>query len=122
VKIKLIHKLMALMLLVGVLPLVVSSVLLIGIGRTQVSSTVEQVHRLEADAAATRVRDFVDRAENRLIGDFESAIDNMTDKEIATWLVYVLQKPDNLFTFRQPRGRRGRVPPARASRGSDAGA
>ncbi len=100
-KIKLIHKLLALILVIGVLPLVVSSLLLIGIGRTQVATTVEQVHRLEADAAATRVRDFVDRAESRLVGDFESAIDNMTDEEIATWLVYVLQKPDNLFSFRQ---------------------
>ena len=100
-KIKLIHKLLALLLVIGVLPLVVSSLLLIRIGRTQVGTTVEQVHRLEADAAATRVRDFVDRAESRLVGDFESAIDNMTDQEIATWLVYVLQKPDNLFTFRQ---------------------
>ena len=100
-KIKLVHKLLALILLVGVLPLVVASVLLIGIGKNQVATTVEQVHRLEADAAATRVRDFVDTAEKRLLSDFEFAIDEMTDREIESWLVHVLQKADNLYDFRQ---------------------
>jgi signal transduction histidine kinase len=100
-RVKLVHKLLALMLLTGAAPLAVVSLLLITIGRGQVSSTVEHVHRLEADAAATRVRDLLDRAEERLRGDFESAIDSMSDAEIATWLVYVLQKPDNIFTLRQ---------------------
>lgn len=100
-KIKLIHKLLGLIFLVGVLPLVVASLLLIGIGRDQVGRTVESVHRLEADAAATRVRDFLDQSQDRLVADFESAVDNMTDGEIETWLVYVLTKQDNLLALRQ---------------------
>ena len=100
-KIRLIHKLLGLILLVGVVPLVVASLLLIAIGKNQVGTTVEAIHRLEADAAATRVRDYLDRSQDRLVADFESAIDNMNDEELETWLVYVLTRQDNLFTVRQ---------------------
>lgn len=97
---KLTAKLLALLVLVGVVPLVAVSLLLIDIGRTQVEETVQQVHRLEAHAAAADVRKYLHDAEQRLVADLEASMDVMVDEDIRKALIWMLNKPENLLTFR----------------------
>ncbi|MEM7247100.1 MAG: ATP-binding protein [Acidobacteriota bacterium] len=99
-KLKLGHKMLALLLLTGVVPLLVCSWLMIGIGHEQVATAVESLHRLEAGAAAGSVRRILTSAEDRLLADFESVLDHVEDEDVRTWLVYVLGRQDNVFTFR----------------------
>ena len=99
-KIKLFHKLIALLVLVSVVPLVAVSLLLIRIAREEVVGTVQQVHRLEAEANAARVRRVLQDAEERLVADLEGSVDTMLDDEIQKALIWMLGKQDNLITFR----------------------
>ena len=99
-KMKVLHKLLALMVLCGVVPLVAVSWLLIGVGRQHVQASVEQVHRLEAGAAASGVAQFLQRCRNRLAMDLEGSIGFMSDEDVQSALVWILTKQDNLITFR----------------------
>jgi signal transduction histidine kinase len=99
-KIRLVHKLSALLLVSGVVPLVAISLLLIGIGRRQVESTVQQVHLLEANAAATAVSSFLQQCERRMTADLEGSVDAMVDEEVRKALIWMIGKPDNIVRFR----------------------
>lgn len=98
--VKLLHKLLALILLTSVVPLVAVALLLIDIGRGHVEESVRQVHRLEAHAAAGSVRQYLQQAEERLVADLEGSIDTMLDEDIQAAVVWMLGKQDNLLTFR----------------------
>ena len=96
----LLQKLLLLLLLCGVVPMIAVSALLISIGRHQMEGDVEQIHRLQADAAAASVSQFVQRCRTRLTMDLEGSIQAMSDDDVQKTLVWMLNKQDNLIHFR----------------------